>query len=379
MRFSRPSTARQVNRLRVLNLLSLRENLSRADVARILGLNKVSTSEIVDALIEEKLVAEGDTKATTSGRPPTILELQKEQKTIFAVDLDSTNTSVALVNIMGEMLRYERFPTPRQPKPEEIAASIIQTVKKFLSRMREPESVAGMVISLNATVETATGTIIDAPQWGWHNVPFVFALSKHLPFKVVIENNTKALIFGERWFGNLEPTTSYYYLNWGESLTGAFFSEGKVNVESLLGHIPMGTHKVCRCGALGCLETVSGGWALLEEFSETTSLRQLVSLRKAKTSLQRACDYLAKGLIYVATILRPEKILIGGPLAALPEKLFNSITEQFEREVSPLITNTQIVKSALGEQSGVLGAASIGLDEFIFRRSLLEQIKTAFR
>ena len=120
---------------------------------------------------------------------------------------------------------------------------------------------------------------------------------------------------------------------------------------------------------------MSGGWALLEEFGETTSLRQLVSLRKAKDSLQTAANYLAKGLTYVATILRPEKILIGGPLAALPEKLFNSITEQFEREVSPLITNTEIVKSALGEQSGVLGAASIGLDEFIFRRSLLEQIE----
>ena len=164
MRFSRPSTARQVNRLRVLNLLALREELSRADVARILGLNKVSTSEIVDALIEEKLVAEGSTKATTTGRPPTLLELQKDRLTIFAVDLESTNTSVALVNMMGEMLRYERFPTPKQPKPEEIAASIIQTVKKFLSRMRDPESVVGMVITINATVETATGTIVSAPQ-----------------------------------------------------------------------------------------------------------------------------------------------------------------------------------------------------------------------
>jgi N-acetylglucosamine repressor len=379
MRFSRPSTARQVNRLRVLNLLSLREELSRADVARILGLNKVSTSEIVDALIEEKLVAEGSTKATTTGRPPTLLELQKDRLTIFAVDLESTNTSVALVNMMGEMLRYERFPTPKQPKPEEIAASIIQTVKKFLSRMRDPESVVGMVITINATVETATGTIVSAPQWGWHNVPFVFALSKHLPFKVVIENSTKALIFGERWFGNLEPSTSYYYLNWGETLTGAFFSEGKVNVESLIGHIPMGGNKRCRCGALGCLETLSGGWALLEEFPETTSLKQLISLRKAKEELKVASSYIAKGLIYVATILNPQKILIGGPLSGISEELFNSIQEQFDKNISPLLTNTEIIKSALGEQSGVLGAASIGLDEFIFRRSLLEQIKTAFR
>ena len=115
MRFSRPSTARQVNRLRVLNLLALSEELSRADVARVLGLNKVSTSEIVDALIEEKLVAEGSTKATTTGRPPTLLELQKDRLTIFAVDLESTNTSVALVNIMGEMLRYERSPPPNNP------------------------------------------------------------------------------------------------------------------------------------------------------------------------------------------------------------------------------------------------------------------------
>lgn len=379
MRFTTPSTARQINRLRVLNLLALKEGLSRADVSRLLDLNKVSTSEIVDALLTEGLLKEGELKTTTIGRPPTALLLQKEKQTVFAIDLEGSNTSVALVNLMGEMLRFERFPTQKDPKPELIAASIIQTVKKFLAKMRDPQSVAGLVISLNAVVEGATGTVLSAPQWGWENVPLAYALSKHLPFKVAVENSTKALIFGERWFGDLEAGSDFFYVNWGESLSGAYFSGGKVQRESLLGHIPIGGNKRCRCGANGCLETVSGGWSLLEQFPEVTSLKQLFSLKRAQSSLLTATANLAKALVYVAAIQRPSKIVIGGAFSALPSHFMEVLQERFRAEASSFLKSMQIEKSSMGDQSGVLGAASIALDEFVFKRSLLERTKTAFR
>ncbi|MDX9825182.1 MAG: helix-turn-helix domain-containing protein, partial [Sphaerochaeta sp.] len=71
MKFSLPSTARTINRLRVLNLLSQQGEISRADIARLLDLNKPSTSEIVEQLLIEGLVEEQGKVATSNGRRPT--------------------------------------------------------------------------------------------------------------------------------------------------------------------------------------------------------------------------------------------------------------------------------------------------------------------
>ena len=75
MHFTQPSSARQLNRLRTLNLIATCEDLSRADVSRLLGLNKVSTGEIVDQLIAEGMVSETGTRTTAAGRRPVTLEL----------------------------------------------------------------------------------------------------------------------------------------------------------------------------------------------------------------------------------------------------------------------------------------------------------------
>ncbi len=72
MQFSTPpSSARTINRLRVLNLLAREGEFSRADIARRLALNKPSTSEIVEQLLQEGLVEEkGKAKTANGGDQP---------------------------------------------------------------------------------------------------------------------------------------------------------------------------------------------------------------------------------------------------------------------------------------------------------------------
>ena len=56
MKLSQPKSARTINTARVLGCLRTHKNLSKAETARVLDLNKVSTGEIVDDLISEGLV-----------------------------------------------------------------------------------------------------------------------------------------------------------------------------------------------------------------------------------------------------------------------------------------------------------------------------------
>lgn len=381
MRFSQPTTARQINRLRVLNFIALNEGLSRADVSRKLGLNKVSTSEIVDVLVTEEIVIETGTRTTAAGRPPITLELQKDFKMVLAIDVGTRNTSVALVNLVGDMLRFERFPTAKNPQPEQMAATIIQATNKFLARMKDPKAVCGMVVSVNGVVEPATGTILRASQWNWESVPLAYALSKHIPFPVIVENNVKAMVLGERWFANISEETSYFYVNWGEHIGAAWLSAGKImDQDCQFGHIPLTTTGLCRCGATGCLETLAAGWALIESVPGASSVKQLCTMAESsapiKKKLELAMQSMAQGLIFASAILRPQKIIMGGGVSALPEQYFEILQNTFQTKSSPLIReSTSIERTNLGERAGILGTAAIGLDQFLFKRSLLEQLK----
>ena len=381
MRFTQPTAARQLNRLRILNILAQHEDLSRADVSRMLGLNKVSTGEIVDALIAEGMVLEAGTRATAAGRRPTALALQKERKMVLAIDVGTRNTSVALVNLAGEMLRYERFPTAKQPTPEELAATIIQASTKFLSRMKDPKAVSGLAVSISGEVEPSTGTILGLPDWKWESVPLAYALQKHLPFPVLVENNVRSMIMGERWFADIDAQTSYFYVNWGEHIGAAWLSQGKIiSQDCQFGHIPIAQSGQCRCGALGCLETQAAGWALVEPYTGVSSVKQLCTMAESDSAIDgellQAAEALAQALIFASALFRPDKIIIGGGIAALPERYFSMLLRTFARRAPQMIQDkTTIERSALGERSGILGTAAMGLDEFIFKRSLLDQLK----
>ncbi len=381
MRFSQPSAARQLNRLRTLTLIATNGELSRADVSRMLGLNKVSTSEIVDQLIGEGMVIETGTRATAAGRRPVALELNKDARMVLAIDIGTRNTSVALANMRGEMLRFERFPTARMPAPEQLAASIIQLSQKFLSRMKDPKAVLGLAVSINGEVEPSTGTILRLDEWDWSSVPLSYALSKHLSFPVVIENNVKSMILGERWFAGLSAETTYFYVNWGEHIGAAYLSEGKIlSNDCLFGHMPVAQSGTCRCGAIGCLETQASGWALLENYPQATSVKQLCTLAQDDSTmdndLMQAAEALGIALVGASAILRPDKIIIGGGISALPERYFTVLCNTFSRKASPKISQrTVIERTSLGERAGILGTAAMGLDEFIFKRTLLDQLK----
>ncbi|MDX9939346.1 MAG: ROK family transcriptional regulator [Sphaerochaetaceae bacterium] len=381
MHFSQPTAARQINRLRTLNLIAMHEDLSRADVARTLGLNKVSTSEIVDLLLAEGMIMETGTRATAAGRRPVSLELNKDAKMVLVLDIGTRNTSVALINLAGEMLRFERFPTARKPSPEQMAATIILQTQKFLSRMKDPALVSGMAISISGEVEPATGTILRQGDWEWESVPLAFALSKHLKFPLIVENNVKSMILGERWFADINAETTYFYVNWGEHISAAYLAEGKIlSHDCQFGHIPVARSGTCRCGAIGCLETLAAGWALVENFPQVTSVKQLCTLAEndssADSDLLHAAESMGLALVSASAILMPQRIIIGGGIAALPDRYFTALRETFQRAAPPVIRErTTIQRTSLGERAGILGTAAMALDEFVFKRTLLDQLK----
>src|ERR1017187_1717175 len=98
--------ARDINRRIVLNLIRTRHPISRADLARLSGLQRSTISLIVEQLIQENWVLEGPTGRLPRGRRPTFLRLNDE-RVIIGVDVRPSQTTVALADANGKFISQE--------------------------------------------------------------------------------------------------------------------------------------------------------------------------------------------------------------------------------------------------------------------------------
>src|SRR6266508_160569 len=99
-------TARDINRGVVLNLIRRRQPISRADLARVSGLQRSTVSLITEQLIRERWVVYGSTGRLPRGRRPTFLQLNS-RRAILAVDLRPAISTVAVSDVNGRFLAQQ--------------------------------------------------------------------------------------------------------------------------------------------------------------------------------------------------------------------------------------------------------------------------------
>src|ERR1700691_177287 len=121
-------TARDINRGVVLNLIRRRQPISRAELARVSGLQRSTISLITEQLIEERWVVYGATGRLPRGRRPTFLRLN-EQRAILVADLRPARTTLAVADVNGRFLLKETIPT--EPDPQIMAANLSTNILRL--------------------------------------------------------------------------------------------------------------------------------------------------------------------------------------------------------------------------------------------------------
>lgn len=367
MDFSQPSQARTVNRLRVLNLIRRSESASRADIARLLHLNKPSCSEIVRTLLDEGLIREEEKKLTRNGRRPTPLSLNKSGKLVVAVDMGFRSCSMAIADMRGNILRWERFPSPASPAPEEICYSILKT----LLRITRGADLSGIAISLNGEISDDGKRVVRNDSWNWKDVPLALAFERNMKIPAILTNNTLAMAGAERWFAPETPD-SFLFVNWGEHITSCMVQGTRMSVGAM-GHMKVLDRGLCRCGAIGCLETCAGGWAISGKFGGKT-VKQLCRERPAgfDEAMREACDLLALVLSSAVAITGTRHIIVGGGLSNSSD-FFSHLRRAFFSQRG--MDEVSLEASALADKGNMLSPVATALDYFVFRQSFLDALK----
>lgn len=392
-------TAREINRDIVLHTIHLHQPVSRADLARLTGLQPSTVSVITSQLIEEGWVLPGTLGRLPRGRRPVFVTLNDKHVTL-AIDLRPEHANLAVVDINGKILSRETLQFSGQSDSKADTRKAIQNIARAARALRAVLSdrvFQGVGVSVSGRVDQKTHRLLFSPNVPWTQIDLHAELQKVLETPVEMENAANACLLAERWFGNFVDTQNMIAVSVSEGIGTGLMVDGRLvrgrdDMAGEFGHMPLEeSGPLCGCGNVGCWETFASNRAGLRYYQELvpestlTSFQELLALAqggdvRALRSVDKMTTYLARGLTMLAAGLAPEVIIIVGDCTALWPRICPVLESKLiAKSFTP---RTPRVAAAMdGDVARLRGAAALVLHKVLFRQHRFEQPKghTALR
>ncbi|WP_420237996.1 ROK family protein [Telmatobacter bradus] len=387
-------TAREINRDLLLQAIHRNQPVSRADLARISGLQPSTVSVIIGQLIDEGWVVAGAQGRLPRGRRPTFVMLN-ERHVVLAIDLRPTLANLALVDINGKMLEREAIAMPAQegaPEGTSLAVQRIVEVARALRKRASSLLFDGVGVSVSGRVDQKTHQLLFSPNAPWMRVDLYGELVRVFGEPVEMDNAANAGLYGERWFGKLGEAQNVISVSISDGIGTGLLVDGRVlrgrnGMAGEFGHMPlMEGGPRCGCGNFGCWEVFASNRAGLRYYKEIvpdsnlTSFEQLLDLAlkedlDALRSIDRMMHSLAHGLTILSAGLAPEAVLIVGDCTALWQRIKPLLESQLiAKSFRP--QTPELLATLDGEVARLRGAAALIFHKQLFRQSDFRPLST---
>ncbi len=379
-------TSREINRQIALNLVRTHQPISRADLARIMGVRRGAVSLIVNDLLAEGLIFEGATGESHRGRKPTFLYIDSRERCVVAVDIRVTRTSLMVTDLIGrQLVATSGFPTDRDPK--RLVAELSKRIKKVLSEHKEVGECKGVGVVVPGMVDRATSRVIHAPTLGWRDVEIRESLASATGLPVHVENSGKACALAQIWAarGDAAATGDVVFVSVSDGIGVGIVVNGEIlrgrhNIAGEFGHVPLSIDGPrCPCGATGCWEAYISNLATLSRYfgrnlreakpaaaeAATFTIEDLIVRAragdaKAVAAIEATARYLGLGLASIVNAVDPARIYIGGEIIAAWDLIEPDVRAALaERALSPDAAKTEIRVVSLEDQPRLRGAAAL--------------------
>jgi N-acetylglucosamine repressor len=380
------TTAREVNRQILLNLVREHQPVSRADLARMMGVGRGMVTELVSTLIGEGVIYEGETASAPRGRRPTLLHIRSDNRFVVGVDLRFSRTFLMLADFSGHQIALESFSAITDPKL--LVDTLAERVTHLLETHGATDLCEGVGIAVGGMVDPRNGRVLNSPQLGWRNVDFAEDLEKALGMRVAVENAPKACALAHLWLGPRqgEGSDNFVYVTVAEGVGAGIVVNGQVlrgsgHTAGEFGHVPINPDgPVCLCGAYGCLEANTSNVATLArylgyDFSDVSDRKRLRRskltiddvIARARSGDQRALEaietsghFLGIGLSIIVNALNPDRVYVGGEIAQVWDLIENQIHAAVkERALTDMAARTRIVPEPGSDHPRLRGATAL--------------------
>lgn len=313
----------------------------------------------------------------------------------IGIDLGGTQVRAALVDEHGKIHQRLEERTDAEAGPDRVLGQIGGLTERLRSACGS-SAVVGLGVSAPGPLDTELGIALNIPTLrGFSNYPLREELQTRLRLPVSLENDGIAAAIGEWQFGAGLGLRNLVYVTVSTGIGGGVIADGRIlrGRKGMAGHVghmsivPDGL--VCSCGGKGCFEAYASGTAFTKRARariaecEETSLAHIGDVidsrsvfaaaesgdRLANDLVDEEADILGRGFTSLIHIFSPEIVIMGGGLSQQFDRLQAGIQAHVERCAMPAFRNVGVVSAALGQNSGLVGAAALA---FLPQRSAAE-------
>ena len=306
---------------------------------------------------------------------------------LVGVDISIETTTYAIVDVRGNILAEDSFPTIDYPDVNKFVAELSEKIIELVEANGGYERIRSIGMS-SPSASSVSGCIENAPNLPWKGVvPMAAMLRDRLGLAVALSNDAHVSALGEYTFGSAHGMKNFIIISLGVGLGSCFFTEGADHVGHLgfageFGHTcVVDGGRTCGCGHEGCLEAYAGAAGitrtareLMAETDAPSLMRDLQKLsprtifecceqgdKMAIEVFRRTGYVLGLGLANYASIIDPEAIILTGGISHAGKWLLDPVQESFESHVfGNMKGKVKIFLSKLNDRErDVLGASAL--------------------
>jgi glucokinase len=307
--------------------------------------------------------------------------MKTEKKYAIGIDLGGTNLRVALVSEDGEIARKIK-----KPSSEPVLDAILSAVHEI-----KQTDIVGIGLGVAGVIDRKRGRIFLSPNLhAIEGIDLVREIQNRFSVSVMIENDANVAALGEKIAGAGRGFDNFVLLTLGTGIGGGIIHKGELlDVSAEIGHMSINADaEKCPCGNIGCLETYASARAMIAravsmlEKENESILKECCrgSIYKitpediyraalegdalSREILKDAGRFLGVGIANIINIMSPEAIILtGGLVGAWNIYVQEAIKEASRRAFKELFDAVKIIPSSLGDDAGIIGAASLVFTE----------------
>ncbi|NOY58720.1 MAG: ROK family transcriptional regulator [Calditrichaeota bacterium] len=375
-----PRLIRQINRASILEIIKNEGPISRAEIARRTKFSKVTVSSIMRNLLEEHLVREELTRTSLRGVNPILYSLNRKDNFTGAISIDSTHTTIAIVNIESKIIAQDTFPTLTNNSEKFINHCIDRL--EGLKQKTNTQKLVGIGVSIPGTLNFQRTELVHSIDLDWHHVPLMEILKGRIKEQVVIENDTRCAALAEWTFSPnqaIRDADIFIFIEYGVACNFKFDNRlctGRHNLAGEFGHFIINSaDEADEFDNIGYLKNYLSNRATVQYYNQLTKeshngnidqemewiLRQVrMQQPEAVQTISRFIKYLAIGIANMINFFDPNGIIIYSKI----NKIWDIVHEDLMKNILKYTLHRDeelfsLYPSSLNDEAPIIGAATL--------------------
>lgn len=389
------------NQVRKLNLkqavireLYYQKQLSIHQLGKTIKMSTPTITRAIEELVAAEMVRETGIGESTGGRRPSIYGLHPSSRYVLGIDLERFFIRIGIFDFdnkpVAEILQLNEGLETHPDIPGFLAEKVNELIQ---THNIERSKILGIGISLPGLIDIRSGISYTYLNTG---KPTAGELRQKLGLPVFLEQDTRAMVWGEQAFGLAKGHQNVLCLNIGSGIGLSMILGGKIytghsGYSGEFGHIQIESNgQLCHCGKIGCIETVASGKVMINKArkdleqgaislitglidGDLSKINIRIILDAARQGDQYSIDLLArigeslgKGLSTLIHLFNPELIIIGGEMSIAANYIVAPIESNLNIfTIARIRKDAVIVSSELGDNARIMGTVALVMNKIL--------------